>query len=440
MEDLKIYEAAGCNDVAFVKEALEGKFGEQLKDDLELALHMAATNGHLDCLTLLLEHKVSVHARNGSEETALMLAAQGDHVTLVSKLLERGANVHDQNCMGYTALMKACEFGHIRTVELLLKHGASVSPVEHGGDEHHGIPNGLPNGSAKNLLPKYMPHGYTALMILVLKQPDNFKKILKLLLEANMPVNEMDLENTTVLLHAATKCTADVIEMLLEAGAEVNTTDVWGVTPVMSAAGYNKTDNVKVLLRYGADVSISCKAKRTVLSVAARTGSEELINIILEAGADPEHKDAHGRTPLFIAIMHYNYAGIKCLIRAGCDLTVSCRDMTTFQVMSYFECALSRKSVHMIDMLFKAGACSNKDIFEVSTDEKFKEQCADKPEIFILLNKMLSTPKCLRYICRKGIRDCIVKPLPRSVSFLSLPKSLKDYLLYSDIILPVEEI
>jgi ankyrin repeat protein len=433
----KIYEAAGCNDITFVQNALDGKYGELLKDDLELALHMAAANGHLDCVSLLLDHKVSVHARNGSEETPLILAAQGGHDDLVKKLLERGASIHDQNCMGYTPLMKACEYGHIRTVELLLKHGASVNHMEHG-DEHHGVPNGLPNGSAKNLLPKYMPHGYTAYMVLVLKQPENYEKILKLLIEANMPVNEMDLENTTVLLHAANRCSADVLEMLLKAGADVNTCDVWGVTPLISAAAYNKTENVKILLRYGADVSIVCKAKRTALSVATRTGTEELIQTILEAGADPEHKNAHGGTPFFIALMHFNYSAIKCLLKAGCALNVTCRDMTTLKVMSYFECALSRKSVHMIDMLYKAGACSNKDIFRVYTDETFKEQCADQPEIIDLLTRMASEPKCLRCICRKVVRDNIARPLPRSVSYLSLPKTLKDYLLYSDIILPVD--
>lgn len=434
----KVYEAAGCNDIRYVQESLDGKYGELSKDDLELALHMAATNGHLDCATLLLDHKVSVHARNGSEETALMLAAQGGHEDLVKRLLERGACIHERNCMGYTPLMKACEHGHIKTVELLLKHGASVTQADHEGDEHHGVPNGLPNGSAKNLLPKYMPHGYTACMVLVLKQPENYEKILKLLIDANMPVNEMDLENTTVLLHAANRCSADVLEMLLKAGADVNTSDVWGVTPLISASAYNKTENVKILLRYGANVSTVCKVKRTALSVATRTGTEELIQTILEAGADPEHKNAHGGTPLFIAIMHFNYTAIKCLIRAGCALNVTCRDMTTLQVMSYFECALSRKSLPMIKMLYEAGACSNMDIYRIYTDDKFKEQCAGQPEVIDLLTELASTPKCLRCICRKVVRDNIARPLPRSVAYLTLPKTLKDYLLYSDFVLPVD--
>lgn len=435
-----VYEAASCNAVGILKEALEGKYGDLLPEDLELALLRAATNGHTDCVTLLLKHNVSVRVRNGSEETALMLAAQGGHVDALNKLLECGAPVDDHNCMGYTALMKACEYGHFKTVEILLNHGADVNKAEHEDEAHNGIPNGLPNGSAKHILPTYMPHGYTALMVVVLKQPDNYKKVLKLLLEASMPVNEVDLENTTVLLHAANKCTADVIELLLTAGADVNTPDVWGVTPLMSATQYNKSDSVKVLLRYGADVSMTCKAKRTVLSIATRTGSEELIDTILEAGADPDHKDAHGRVPLFTAIMHYNYAGIKCLIRAGCDLRVFCRDMSTFQVMNCFECALYRKNVHMLEMLYEASACSNRDIFNAFTDERLKKQCSDKPEIFQLLNRMVSSPRSLRINCRKTVRDSVQNPLPRSVAVLSLPKSLKDYLVYSDITLPLEEL
>lgn len=441
MEDIKIYEAASCNDIKFVKEALEGKFGDILKDDLELALLRASTNGHLDCVILLLENKVSVHARNGSEETSLMLAAHGGHVDVVRKLLEWGASVHDHNCMGYTALMKACEQSvpsQADIVETLLRHGANVVPMEHE-EKHQGIPNGLPNGSAKHVLPKNMPHGHTALMVLVLKQPDNYKKLLRLLLEANMPVNEKDLDDTTVLLHAANRCSSDVIEMLLQAGAEVNTPDVWGVTPLMRAAAYNKVENVKVLLKYGGDVTLACKAKRTALSIAARAGSEDMINSILEAGANPEHRDAHGHVPLFIAINHYNYAGVKCLIRTGCDLSVSCRDMTTFQVINCFECALFRKSEHIIEMLYLAGGCSNRDISSAATNDQLKEQLNENPEILQLLNKMAAAPRPLRNLCRKAVRDCITKPLPKSVAKLSLPKSLKDYLLYSDIVLPLED-
>lgn len=449
MEDINIYEAASCNNIKFVREALDGKHGKVLPEDLELALLRAAANGHVDCVTLLLESKVNVHARNGNEDTSLMLAAHNGHIEVVRKLLEWGANIHDQNCMGYTALMKACEQSvpnQVEVVETLLDHGANLSVMEQEAVNHgipNGLPNGLPNGSAKNIPssmpPRYMPHGYNALMVLVLKQPDNYKKLLRLLLEAGMPVNEKDLEDTTVLQHAANKCTGDVIEMLLQAGAEVNGKDVWGMTPLIVAAGYNKVDNVKALLKYGADVSVSCKAKRTALTVAARAGGEEMISTLLEAGADPECRDAHGRVPLFIAITHYNYAAVKCLITFGCDLGITCRDVSTFQMMNCFECALSRKNAHMVEMLYLAGGCSNKDIISAIHSDQLKEQMKETPEVLVLLNKMATAPRCLRNLCRKVVRDFIRKPLPRSVSELSLPASLKEYLVYSDIMLPRDE-
>lgn len=429
-----MYEAASSNDIKFVREALEGQHGDLATDDLELALLRAATFGHLDCVSLLLDYKVKINAHSGSEETPLMLAAQNGHVSVVNKLIDRGANIHEQNCMGYTALMKACEHGHIETVELLLKRGANANTTnaEIPADDH----SALPNGSAKNLLPKFMPHGYTALMILVLKQPDNYKTLLRMLLDFNMPPNESDLEDSTVLLHAANKCTEDVIEMLLQAGADVNAVDIWGVTALMQASAYNKLENVKILLKYGANVMVTCKAKRTALSIATRTGSEELINTLLAAGADLNQKDAHGRTPLFISISHHNYAGLRCMIQAGCDLTVMCRDVSTFQFMNCFECALHRKDSHMVDILYQAGACTNKKILDIFSDEKFKEQFADSPDIIELLNRILSCPRSLRSNCRTVIRNFIKKPLPTSVATLNLPSSLKDYLVFKDIRLP----
>ncbi|KAL4240423.1 Ankyrin Repeat [Mactra antiquata] len=432
LKERNIYEAASNNDIDTLKEALAGKHGEPRKEDLELALFRSSTFGHIECVNLLLDFKVNINAHNGSEDTPIMLAAHSGHANVVTRLIERGANIHDQNCMGYTALMKACENGQVETVELLLKHGANITQHEVPPEEH----NALPNGSAKNLLPKFMPHGYTALMVLVLKQPDNYKTLLKMLLDANMPVNEIDLEETTVLLHAANKCPPDVIEMLLLAGAAVNAVDTWGVTALMQASAYNKVENVQVLLKYGANVLITCKAKRTALSIATRTGPEELIKALLEAGADMNQKDAHGRTPLFISISHVNYAGLKCLIQAGCDLTVMCREVTTFQFMNCFECALHRKDSNMVETLYQAGACTNKKIFDIFSDEKFKEQFADVPEIIEFFNKVVSTPRSLRSNCRMIIRDCVRKPLPISVASLNLPASLKDYLLFKDIHIP----
>ncbi|WAQ95611.1 KDIS-like protein [Mya arenaria] len=438
MGDMKVFEAASSNNIEFLQDALAGAYGEQLPEDLELALIRAATNGHIDCVRLLLKHGVNVAGKNGADDTALITASQNGHLEIVRLLIEKGCPVDHQNSNGYTALMKACENGKFEVLELLLKHGAT-DISEDIEAEHAGVPNGVPK------LPKYMPHGYSSLMVTVLKQPENYKDVLRILLASNFDVNAVDLQDMTVLHHAANKCPEDVICMLLEAKVNVDAKDVWGVTALMSAVAYGKVGNVKELLKCGADVSLSCKAKRTALSIAARTGSEEMIKTLLAAGADPNSRDAHDHPPLFIAILHNNYAGIKCMIQAGCDFDIVCRDLTSFQLMSCFQGVVHRKNVTMLRMLYHAGACNNHMLYEAATNEQLKQQSAEFPVFIEELNNLVSSPRSLkeatRMVIRKRIQQCqkLRQRFSELVDNLALPNSLRDYLLYSDITTGLEQ-
>lgn len=383
-------------------------------------------------MNLLLENKVNVAATNGNEDTALILAAQNGHIFIAKLLLDHGCPINHQNSMGYNALMKACENGQFEMVDMLLKYGAADASEEIG-IEHAGKANGV----AK--LPQYMPHGYTSLMVTILRQPDHYDRVLKLLLEAKFNPNEVDLQDMTALHHAANKCPEYIIEMLLENGADVNAKDVWGVTPLMTAVAYGKVNNVQMLLRHGADVKVACKARRTPLSVAARTGSEEMMKTLIEAGAELNVKDAHGHAPIFIAIVHSNYEAVKCLIQAGCDQKIVCRDMTTFQMMTCFQCAIHQKKTWLIETLFRSGAFSYREIHDALSSENLKEQSTENSAILELLKNLVYSPQSLRNSCRSVIRD--ICPTEQSwiasVAQLNLPKALQDFLLYSDIHIPV---
>jgi len=428
----KIFEAASCNNVEFVHAALQGAYGEQKPEDLELALIRAANNGHKVCVNLLLEHKVNVAATNGNEDTALVLAAQNGHLYIAKLLLDHGCPINHQNSMGYNALMKACENGSIEIVDMLLKHGA-IDVSDDIGAEHTGKANGV------SKLPQYMPHGYTSLMVTVLKQPHDYKRIAKMLLEANFNPNEVDLQDMTVLHHAANKSTDDVIELLIESKADANAKDVWGVTPLMTAVAYGKVSNVQMLLKHGADVKVTCKARRMPLSIAARTGTEDMVSTLVQAGADLDARDAHGHTPLFIAILHNNYEAVRCLIQSGCDLDIVCRDMTSFQMMTCFQCALHRKNVRLVEMLYQCGSFRYKDIFDALASETLKEQNSENSELIELLKTLVLGPQSLRSSCRSVIRSICSNQQSwvDSVAKMKLPKAFQDFLLYADLHIPV---
>ncbi|KAH3869550.1 hypothetical protein DPMN_032719 [Dreissena polymorpha] len=161
------------------------------------------------------------------EELKFCQAANANNIEYVREVLagEHGSVTSEDVNL---ALIKAALNGHEECVRLLLDHSANINATN--GAEDTAL--STVEESVHLSIPKfiYMLHGYSSLMFTVLQRPENYRKILRLLLDAGMNVNEIDHQDMTLLHHAGNKCTEDVIEMLIEAGAKVNTKDVYGVT------------------------------------------------------------------------------------------------------------------------------------------------------------------------------------------------------------------
>jgi ankyrin repeat protein len=90
-------------------------------------LMAAAARGDVEAMTLLLDAKAKVDARDGAGETALMLAATAGNPQAVRLLLDRGADARARTKRNETALGNAGSSGVEETVRLLLVHGADVN-------------------------------------------------------------------------------------------------------------------------------------------------------------------------------------------------------------------------------------------------------------------------------------------------------------------------
>jgi len=90
----------------------------------DLAMWLAAKNGHADTVKALLDGGANVHT---DEDAALRLAAGGGHTETVKALLAAGADVHGEQD---AALRKASANGHTDTVRVLLEAGAHVRAKE----------------------------------------------------------------------------------------------------------------------------------------------------------------------------------------------------------------------------------------------------------------------------------------------------------------------
>jgi ankyrin repeat protein len=95
-----------------------------------LPFFRAAARGDVDEVTRLLDAEPHLlEARDGRryDATPLVVAAQEGHVGVVRLLLERGAEVNAAGLYGYTALHEAAGGGHEEVVNVLLSSGADSS-------------------------------------------------------------------------------------------------------------------------------------------------------------------------------------------------------------------------------------------------------------------------------------------------------------------------
>ena len=99
------------------------------------ALHLAANQGHLEILQLLLRAKCDTDLKDSNRRTALHWAIQSGHSEVVKLLLQAGADkdsVDPTICMS-TSLHLASEKGDLEVMRLLLEAGADKDPIDRNG-------------------------------------------------------------------------------------------------------------------------------------------------------------------------------------------------------------------------------------------------------------------------------------------------------------------
>ena len=97
------------------------------------ALWIAAAKGHFDVVRLLIEQNAEVDSRTSTNSTPLRAAAFKGHLGSVRCLVENGADVNARKNFNDTLLMVACYKGHLDVASYLVKHGANMNLQDHHG-------------------------------------------------------------------------------------------------------------------------------------------------------------------------------------------------------------------------------------------------------------------------------------------------------------------
>lgn len=298
-----LHVAAANGDITMVRLLLENGADTSVKDDLgQSALHLSASGGQDPQLALLYASIRSI-AKNRS---SVFRYADHDqkpepvHQDVAMLLVEEGADFLSEDNEGQTALHRAAYIGYDMFVELLLGRGADVSLQD------------------KN--------GKTALHQAAV---DGSERTVQLLLEAGADITITEKNGQTALHIAAAKGRADLVKILLENGADLATVDDTQETALQKAAaglasfppcmrgefqepikdGHPLT--IQLLIERGADFSFTNQDGRSILHCAAAGGHPVLVRWLLSKGAGCMTRDSEGKTVLQIASSTGHWEVIK---------------------------------------------------------------------------------------------------------------------------------
>ena len=113
------------------------------KNRRDTAFHFAAYHGSMECMRILLDvGKANVNAKTNLSYTSLHYAASGGHIEAATLLIERGAEINPINEYNQTTLDIAHEYSETELIAFLKTKGAVRAPqpvVEEGsGEESNG--------------------------------------------------------------------------------------------------------------------------------------------------------------------------------------------------------------------------------------------------------------------------------------------------------------
>lgn len=299
--------AAGQGEVEIMKLLLDRKANFNHKNFYgKTALHFACAKGQEAAVKLLLIQKANHKLRDNSKYTGLHSAVEGGNKRVASLLLEHDFSMGKRkNRLYQTALHYNARKGTLRIAEKLILYGNGLdnkcqcgrTPLHYAcqtGNEdivQFFLEEGGPSVTEKDVCDATVLH---------FSAEGGNKSLVELFLQKGLCALDKTLHQTTVLHHSEKSGNIKCMELLLGFDLDVNALDVGGKSALHYATEAGHEGAVRLLLKHNASISEDHRGCN-MLHFAVRSQNYNLVKFFIEKNFSVNSKDTKGRTVLHVA-------------------------------------------------------------------------------------------------------------------------------------------
>ncbi|KAM3621335.1 uncharacterized protein V6R79_009782 [Siganus canaliculatus] len=425
-QDSALLLAIRSDRADLVKLLLQG--GSRVNQELchgRRPLHEASLLGRAELVALLLEAGALPDPRSHYGLTPLALAAQRGHLVVVEALLRRGADVRSQAQDEASVLYEASSSGNPDVIRLLLEFGADANVAKHSGHlpihrcAHRGHLEAL-----KLLIPvtSVAEVNDSGMSPLHSAAAGAHTHCLRALLDAGYDPNYMlhpwvrrsyDDERKSALFFAVSNNDVASTRLLLEHGAMANQDPVKCLQVALRMGNY---ELIELLLRFGANVNYYCRVNTTHFPSALQYGLRDqvVLRMLCNYGYDVER---------CFDCIYGNSSHVPEGYEGWSDTVIRDTQFCEVITVSWLRHLSAQVVLVLLDYVDHVTLCC-----------KLKAALMEQQQ-WPQICRLQESVRCLKHLCRLRIRRCLGRLRLRSpvfMSFLPLPRRLKDYVLYRE--------
>lgn len=322
---------------------LDNKANIRAKDGVDgaMAIHLASANGRNEVVKILLAKDPElVNIVDNRDNTPLHWAAMKDKTDTVKLLMENGANIEAKDMDGWTPLHYAAAFSSVETVQTLVDLGADKESKTKDGSNpmdyarRDDVKNYLAGND--NIIREDSENLDEETVLADNNNADNNNEEEKTEAEKDLPdaqgnqetqTNDSDLDVKQLELLVAVK-NNDIIAIntLIKEGVNPNFQDENGYSPLHLAVINNSLDSVEALLSYkNIDKEMKLPYEATLdswylggatpLIVASYIGNADIVYTLINAGCNIKARDdIDGAMPIHVAAANGNDDAVILLL------------------------------------------------------------------------------------------------------------------------------